>query len=49
MRGSLIGPNVKIKTDGKTGSYHENDVPSPINYYGLSKIIGDAFALSYDT
>ena len=34
--------------DGKTGSYHENDVPSPINYYGLSKIIGDAFALSYD-
>ncbi|MCL5873790.1 MAG: NAD(P)-dependent oxidoreductase [Candidatus Thermoplasmatota archaeon] len=34
--------------DGKDGRYKEDSVPNPINYYGLSKLIGDSYALSYD-
>lgn len=33
---------------GDEGLYSENSVPAPINYYGLSKLIGDSYALSYD-
>lgn len=31
---------------GKKGLYSEESIPNPINYYGFSKAIGDAFALS---
>ena len=34
--------------DGQKGNYTEEDVPNPINYYGISKAIGEAYALSYD-
>lgn len=34
--------------DGKKGMYNEKSVPNPINYYGLSKLLGDWAALSYD-
>lgn len=34
--------------DGNEGSYREDSIPNPINYYGMSKLIGDAYALSYD-
>jgi len=34
--------------DGKKGLYKENDIPAPINYYGLTKFIGEEIALSYD-
>lgn len=34
--------------DGSKGMYGENSSPSPINYYGLSKLLGDWAALSYD-
>ncbi|BCU67084.1 NAD(P)-dependent oxidoreductase [Sulfolobales archaeon HS-7] len=34
--------------DGEKGMYKEDDLPNPINYYGVSKLIGDAFATSYD-
>ena len=33
--------------DGSVGNYSESSVPNPINYYGLSKLLGDAFAMSY--
>ncbi len=43
---------VHISTDyvfrGDKGMYKEEDEPDPINYYGFTKAIGDAFALSYD-
>ena len=31
---------------GKKGLYSEDSIPDPINYYGFSKSIGDAYALS---
>jgi dTDP-4-dehydrorhamnose reductase len=34
--------------DGSKGLYSELDIPSPINYYGLTKLLGEAYALSYD-
>lgn len=34
--------------DGIVGNYSENSIPNPINYYGLSKLIGDAYALAYE-
>lgn len=34
--------------DGEKGNYLEDDIPNPINYYGISKAIGEAYALSYD-
>lgn len=50
---SVVGSKfVHISTDyvfdGKDGDYKEESTPAPINYYGLSKLIGDAFAQSYD-
>ena len=33
--------------DGSQGNYSEESVPNPINYYGLSKLVGDVNALSY--
>ena len=34
--------------DGENGNYREQDTPNPINYYGISKLMGEAYALSYD-
>ncbi|MUM65922.1 sugar nucleotide-binding protein [Acidianus infernus] len=34
--------------DGTKGNYKEEDLPNPINYYGLTKLLGETFALSYD-
>ncbi len=34
--------------DGSDGNYSEDSIPNPINYYGLSKLIGDIYALSYE-
>lgn len=31
--------------DGKRGFYNEKDVPSPINYYGLTKLLSEEMAL----
>ncbi|RLI83251.1 MAG: hypothetical protein DRP01_09205 [Archaeoglobales archaeon] len=34
-------------SDGEKGLYEEDDVPSPINYYGLTKLIGKEVVLYY--
>ncbi len=34
--------------DGERGNYTEDDIPNPVNYYGVSKLMGEAYALSYD-
>ena len=30
--------------DGTVGNYSESSIPKPINYYGLSKLLGDCYA-----
>ncbi len=35
--------------DGLTGNYSENSIPNPINFYGLSKLMGDNFASAYES
>ena len=43
---------INISTDyvfsGSKGNYIETDISEPVNYYGLSKLIGDIYSLSYD-
>ncbi len=43
---------IHISTDyvfnGNNGNYTEDDVPFPVNYYGLSKLIGDSYANAYE-
>ncbi len=43
---------INISTDyvfsGETGNYREDDIAEPVNYYGVSKLMGDMYALSYD-
>lgn len=34
--------------DGERGLYREEDLPNPVNYYGLTKLLGETYALSYD-
>lgn len=45
-------PLIHISTDyvfdGIDGNYAEESIPNPVNFYGLSKLVGDTFALSYD-
>ncbi len=44
----LIHVSTDYVFDGTKGNYTEEDTPNPINYYGVSKAIGEAYALSYD-
>lgn len=43
---------IHVSTDyvfsGAKGNYKENDIPYPVNYYGLSKLIGDNYVNSYE-
>lgn len=49
---SLSARLVYISTDyvfdGKKGMYVETDVPSPVNFYALTKLLGEEAALGYD-
>src|SRR3990172_7638299 len=49
LRTSFDGLLVHISTgdvfDGNAGPYTEDDVPAPLNFYGLSKLGGEAAAL----
>lgn len=44
----LIHISTDYVFDGRDGNYKETSIPHPINFYGLSKLIGDTYALSYD-
>ena len=35
--------------DGKRGLYKESDLPNPLNYYGISKLIGEVFAMAFES
>ncbi|MCH4816147.1 MAG: NAD(P)-dependent oxidoreductase [Saccharolobus sp.] len=44
----LIQISTDYVFDGNKGLYKEDDLPNPINYYGLTKLLGEKYALSYD-
>lgn len=44
----LIHVSTDYVFDGVTGNYDEDAIPKPINYYGLSKLLGDSHACTYD-
>jgi dTDP-4-dehydrorhamnose reductase len=44
----LIHISTDYVFDGEKGLYKEEDLPNPINYYGLTKLLGETYALSYD-
>ncbi|AGO61919.1 SDR family oxidoreductase [Ferroplasma acidarmanus] len=43
----LIHVSTDYVFNGNKGNYTEDDISYPINYYGLSKLIGDTYANSY--
>ena len=34
--------------DGRKGLYKEFDMPNPLNFYGISKLIGEVFAMGFE-
>jgi dTDP-4-dehydrorhamnose reductase len=44
----LIHVSTDYVFDGEKGMYREEEEPNPVNYYGLAKLLGEAYALSYD-
>lgn len=44
----LIHISTDYVFDGEKGLYKEEDLPNPVNYYGLTKLLGETYALSYD-
>jgi len=44
----LVHVSTDYVFDGIKGLYREDDVPNPINYYGLTKLLSEAYVLSYD-
>ena len=34
--------------DGRKGLYKELDIPKPLNFYGISKLVGEAFAMGFE-
>jgi dTDP-4-dehydrorhamnose reductase len=34
--------------DGKKGLYKESDIPNPLNFYGISKLIGEVLAMGFE-
>ncbi|QXJ31815.1 SDR family oxidoreductase [Saccharolobus shibatae] len=44
----LIHISTDYVFDGQKGLYKEEDLPNPVNYYGLTKLLGETYALTYD-
>lgn len=48
VKAYLVHVSTDYVFDGEKGMYREEDLPNPVNYYGLTKLLGEAHALSYD-
>lgn len=47
-RSYLVYISTDYVFDGEKGFYLENDIPNPINYYGLTKLLGEEITRSSD-
>ena len=48
INANLLHVSTDYIFDGSTGHYKEYDFPNPVNYYGISKLIGETFAQTYE-
>ena len=48
INANLLHVSTDYIFDGSTGHYKEYDFPNPVNYYGISKLIGETFAHTYE-
>lgn len=48
VRAFLIYVSTDYVFDGEKGLYKESDVPCPVNYYGLTKLIGEQLVITSD-
>ena len=48
INANLLHVSTDYIFDGSTGHYKEYDPPNPVNYYGISKLIGETFAQTYE-
>ncbi len=48
VRSYLIYVSTDYVFDGEKGMYREDDVPNPVNYYGLTKLIGEELVRASD-
>jgi dTDP-4-dehydrorhamnose reductase len=49
IKAKLVHISTDYIFDGVDGNYNEKSIPNPINFYGLSKLIGENFAAAYET
>ena len=48
INANLLHVSTDYIFDGSTGQYKEYEFPNPVNYYGISKLIGETFAQTYE-
>jgi len=48
LSGKFIYISSDYVFDGNKGYYKEEDIPNPLNYYGLTKLKGEILSLEYD-
>ncbi len=48
VKSHLIYVSTDYVFDGEKGLYRENDTPSPVNYYGLTKLVGEELVRTSD-
>lgn len=48
LQSSILHVSTDYIFDGKKGLYKESDIPNPLNFYGISKLIGEVLAMGFE-
>ena len=48
LQSSILHVSTDYIFDGKKGLYKESEIPNPLNFYGISKLIGEVFAMGFE-